>query len=58
MDPETGHFHEIKWATFTITNETRLNSMVNNDFSFEIAFEKMHGFGIGDKAKDIDLTRF
>jgi hypothetical protein len=58
MDPVTGHFHEIKWAVFTITNETRLNSMVNGDYSFETAFQKMHNMSLGDASDNIDLTRF
>jgi hypothetical protein len=58
MDPQSGHFHEIKWAVFTITNETRLNSMANSDYSFETAFKKMHSMSLGEVSDNIDLTKF
>lgn len=55
-DPETGHFHEIKWACFTLTNEVRRNSIVNSDQSAEKLFKKMHEIKIDGNT--IDLSHF
>lgn len=38
-DPETGRFHEIKWAVTTLTNEIRLNS--DNNYA-EMMHKHMH----------------
>ena len=55
MDPETGQMHEIKWAVFTLTNELRQNSMMNDDYSYENAYRKMSNKLLGTT---VQLERF
>ena len=55
VDPETGQMHEIKWAVFTLTNELRQNSMMNDDYSYENAYRKMSNKLLGTT---VQLERF
>ena len=51
VDPETGQMHEIKWAVFTLTNEVRQNSLMNGDYSYEVAYQKMHDIPLNVSVK-------